>query len=117
MYSRQNPYEGEEDYQQVLKDICNPAISKRPPVPTLCPANVAALYKNCLEGDSSLRPTAQDVDAALQSEGTIQGRVFRIEALNRELAENNRRISSEQATQLAHFASSKFRLIRHGLFC
>lgn len=104
VYSRQNPYEGE-DYEQVLEDVCDPAVSKRPPVPTLCPHNIASLYTGCLEMNPEARPTAQDIDTTLQAEGTIQGRVFRIEALNRDLVESNKRINSEQATQLAHFAS------------
>lgn len=104
VYSRKDPYEGE-GYKTVLRQVCDPGVSKRPPVPTLCPPRIAALYKDCLEMDPNARPTAQDVDSKLQAEGTVQGRVFRIETLNKELAESNRRISSEQATQLAHFAS------------
>ena len=66
--------------------------------------SVASLYESCLEGDPVVRPTAQLVDATLQAEGTLQGRVFRIEALNKELVESNQRTTTQQATQLAHFA-------------
>jgi len=44
------------------------------------------------------------IDSVLQEEGTVQGRVFRIEALNRDLSKKNSQISSEQATQLRYFA-------------
>jgi len=104
LYSRKNPYEGE-DYKNVLRLICDPAVSKRPPVPTLCPPNVAALIKDCWEHDPKNRPTAKDVDLMLQAEGTVQGRVFRIAALNRELLETNQQINADQAQQLTHFSS------------
>ena len=104
VYSRRNPYEGE-DYHTVIHEVCDPTVSKRPPVPALCPASVASMYKDCLVTDPDGRPSAEMIDTQLQKEGTIQGRVFRIEALNKELAENNRRITTEQATQLAQFAS------------
>ena len=104
VYSRKNPYEGE-DYKDVLRDVCDPAICKRPPIPTICPPNIASLMKDCLQHNPADRPTAPNIDSKLQAEGTVQRRVFRIEALNRQLKESNRRISTEQATQLSHFAS------------
>lgn len=103
LYSRKNPYEGEE-YEEVLRQVCDPAVSKRPPIPTLCPPNVANLMKECLEHDPNNRPTAKDVDQIFQAEGTIQGRVFRIAALNRELLETNQQINAEQVQQLRHFS-------------
>lgn len=104
IYTKKNPYAGE-NYQQVLQDICNPGVCKRPPVPALCPVTVASLYTSCLEEDPNSRPTAQEIDTILKREGTIQGRVFRIGETNKSLRESNRRITNEQATQLAHFAA------------
>lgn len=103
LYARKNPYENE-DYDEVLRLVCDPAVSKRPPVPALCPPNVKELSNLCLLHNPQDRPPAKEVDLILQAEGTIQGRVFRIAALNRDLIETNRQITSEQAAQLRHFS-------------
>jgi len=103
VYSRKTPYEGE-DFETVLNRVCNPAVCYRPPVPSMCPPAVAALMKNCLRHNKEDRLTMKFIDSVLQEEGTVQGRVFRIEALNRDLSEKNREISSEQAKQLQYFA-------------
>ena len=103
VYSQKNPYEGE-DYLETLRLVSDPAVSKRPPVPTICPPRLGALMKDCLQHYPKDRPTAKDVDLVLQAEGTIQGRVFRIAALNRDLMEENKQITAEQATQLRHFS-------------
>jgi len=39
IYSGKSPYEGE-TYTDVVRDICDPAIRKRPPIPTACPPKV-----------------------------------------------------------------------------
>ena len=103
VYSGKTPYEGE-DFETVLNKVCDPAVSYRPPVPSMCPPAIASLMKNCLRHAAADRPTMKMIDSVLQEEGTVQGRVFRIEALNRDLSEKNREISSEQATQLRYFA-------------
>uniref|UniRef100_A0A7S1YFW9 Guanylate cyclase n=2 Tax=Grammatophora oceanica TaxID=210454 RepID=A0A7S1YFW9_9STRA len=103
LYARKNPYEGE-DYDEVIRLVCDPSVSKRPPVPALCPPNVKELSKLCLLHNPQDRPAAKEVDLVLQAEGTIQGRVFRIAALNRDLLETNKQITSEQAAQLRHFS-------------
>jgi len=103
VYSGKTPYEGE-DFETVLNLVCDPAVSHRPPVPSMCPPAIASLMKNCLRHNPADRPTMKMIDSVLQEEGTVQGRVFRIEALNRDLSEKNREISSEQATQLRYFA-------------
>lgn len=104
VYARENPYQGE-DYDEVIRLVCDPTVCKRPPVPSTCPPQVAGLMQNCFQGNPHDRPTAKEIDVMLQAQGTVQGRVIRIEALNKELAESNEKISSEQATQLGHFAS------------
>jgi len=103
LYARKNPYEGL-DYEEALRKICDPAVALRPPVPTMCPPNIASLMKDCLQHDPALRPSAKELDLMLQAEGTIQGRVFRIAALNRELLETNEQINAEQTQQLRHFS-------------
>jgi len=103
VYSRKEPYEGE-DYEAVISAVSDPAVRKRPPVPSLCPPTVSALMTDCLRHSPEERPSSKEVDTVLQSEGTIQGRIIRIAALNKDLVEENRQISSEQAVQLGHFA-------------
>lgn len=103
VYSGKEPYEGEV-YTEVIAAVKDPAIRKRPPVPSLCTPTVASLMNNCFRHDPQDRPTTKEVDSILQSEGTIQGRIVRIQALNKNLVEQNRQISEDQAVQLGHFA-------------
>ena len=103
VYSRESPYRGEE-YKNVIREICDPSVCKRPPVPSSCPTNIATLMQNCWQDCADSRPSAQEVDSILQAEGTIQGRVVRMEALNKELLDRNEQITAEQAKQLGHFA-------------
>lgn len=103
VYARKNPYEGE-NYNEVLRLVCDPTVCYRPPVPSLCPPTIALLMQDCLRGNPQDRPSTEQVDLMLRAEGTVQRRAFRIETLNKELVETNRKISSEQATQLEHFA-------------
>jgi len=65
IYSRQDPYE-DEDYNQVLKLVTDPAVNKRPPVPASCPPQVQSMLRDCLEGDPVLRPTMEEVDIRLK---------------------------------------------------
>ena len=103
VYSGQQPYEGE-IYEDVINAVSDPAIRKRPPVPPLCPPTVGSLMVDCLRHSPEERPSTKELDSMLQAEGTVQGRIVRIAALNKNLVEENRQISSEQATQLGHFA-------------
>ena len=103
VYSRETPYEGEV-YSEVIHGVRDPAIRKRPPVPLSCPPKVRSLMMDCLEHDAQDRPSTKDLDQRLQAEGTIQGRIVRIEALNKDLVKENKQITTEQAQQLGHFA-------------
>jgi len=60
MYSRKDPYEGEE-YLEVVKEVCDPMINKRPPVPVAMPACIAALMQECLVATPDERPTPDEI--------------------------------------------------------
>lgn len=64
--SRKDPYEGE-DFCQVLNDVANDSIKKRPPVPETCSNDIAALMKACLLADPEHRPTSREIDVRLQA--------------------------------------------------
>ena len=65
-YSRTTPYEGEDDIDQVLRDVADPKMEKRPAVPPSCPAKVAAIMLDCLKGDPELRPRFEEIDLRLK---------------------------------------------------
>jgi len=60
VYSRKVPYEGE-DHRQVLRDVCDPIINKRPPVPKSMPAAMASLMPDCLVASPESRPTFDEL--------------------------------------------------------
>jgi len=64
IYSRQNPYEGE-DFRDVLRKVCNRTINKRPDIPNTCPPKMADLMKKCWNKDPFIRPLAKVLDANL----------------------------------------------------
>lgn len=65
IYSRENPYDGE-PFEKVLKDICDPAIKKRPPVPDSCPVEIQSIMVDCLEAAPGDRPTFEHLDLRLK---------------------------------------------------
>lgn len=65
VYSRQDPYQGE-DHGEVLKLVADPVVNKRPPVPQCCPPTVAAIMKECLEKTPGSRPTFEQLDLRLK---------------------------------------------------
>ena len=65
VYSRSDPYEGE-NYNDVISMIADPLVSKRPPVPPSCPKPVASIMQNCLNGAREFRPTAEELDKELK---------------------------------------------------
>ena len=104
IYSGRPPYEGER-YSDVVKQVCNPKINKRPPVPLHCPSKVAKLMNECFARDPLERPSAEYVDMTLKVEMKVKERTSRLEALNADLAIANNKIASSSAMQLQHFAS------------
>ena len=65
VYSRKDPYEGE-DYQEVLKQVADPKVNKRPQVPAAIPHPMKALMDVCLQGLPEERPTFGDIDQRLR---------------------------------------------------
>lgn len=108
LFSRTNPYHGE-DADLVLEQICDRTINKRPVMPPACPLKMEDLFQQCVQWDPVRRPTAEAIDLLLRVEGSVKERVFRLEKLNRELAEANAKIASASASQLQHFACMSVR--------
>lgn len=65
VYSRKDPYEGE-DFEEVIKQVINPAINKRPPVPKDCPPQLASVMCDCVVADPNERPTFEELDMRLK---------------------------------------------------
>mmetsp|Transcript_15570 Transcript_15570/g.23324 ORF Transcript_15570/g.23324 Transcript_15570/m.23324 type:complete len:622 (-) Transcript_15570:166-2031(-) len=65
VYSRKNPYEGE-DYKEVLRGVANPDVNKRPPVPPSCPPPIQSLMTDCLHAIPENRPTFEELDKRLK---------------------------------------------------
>ncbi|CAB9496911.1 Ephrin type-B receptor 3 (Fragment) [Seminavis robusta] len=65
VFSRKDPYEGE-DAQEVLKKVADPKVHKRPPVPKECPPQLAALKCDCLCEDPEERPSFEELDKRLK---------------------------------------------------
>ncbi|KAL3909298.1 MAG: hypothetical protein SGILL_008140 [Bacillariaceae sp.] len=103
VYSREIPYKGE-NYLEVLKQVCDPVIQKRPHIPHGCSYKVGELYMNCISHDPSRRPTAEVVDLALRVEGDVKERTTRLEKLNQDLEDANKKIALASEMQLEHFA-------------
>lgn len=66
VYSRRDPYEGE-DYEHVLSLVADPNVNKRPPVPPSCPPEIVGLMNTCLASCPVMRPTFEQLDIRLKS--------------------------------------------------
>ena len=66
VYSRQDPYRGE-NYEEVIALVADPLINKRPPVPSSCPSEMGVLMGSCLESSPVMRPTFEQLDIRLKS--------------------------------------------------
>jgi serine/threonine protein kinase/ABC-type phosphate/phosphonate transport system substrate-binding protein len=65
VYSRKDPYEGE-NHLTVLREVADRNINKRPPVPKICPPKIAGIMTDCLVGDPESRPTFEELDLRLK---------------------------------------------------
>ena len=65
VYSRKDPYEGE-DYNEVINLVTDPNVNKRPPVPDSCPPQVQGLMYDCVGGIPQNRPTFEELDQRLR---------------------------------------------------
>lgn len=64
IYSRKNPYEGE-DFRDVMRKVCNRRLNKRPDLPATAPPKIADLMKKCWSPDPNYRPQAKELDMLL----------------------------------------------------
>jgi len=71
LYSRQDPYEGENP-TRVLNEIVDKKINKRPPVPEVCPTRIAEIMKECVDANPEKRPTFEEIDL----------RIMRLDSVN-----------------------------------
>ena len=65
IYSRRDPYE-DEDPRQVLKEVCDPQINKRPPVPKSMPPVISSIMHDCLVATADERPTFEELSNRLK---------------------------------------------------
>jgi class 3 adenylate cyclase len=65
VYSRQDPYRGE-DMTEVLIQVADPSVNKRPPVPPSCPPLIASLMSDCLVADPADRKTFEELDLRIK---------------------------------------------------
>lgn len=65
MYSRKDPYEGE-DPMEVLTLVVDKAVQKRPTPPLHCPAENQVLMRECLVDDPEARPSFDEIDMRLK---------------------------------------------------
>ena len=65
VYSRRDPYEGE-NVMEVLRDVADKSICKRPSVPTNCPSQIQSMMEDCLKDDVEQRPTFEELDTRLK---------------------------------------------------
>jgi len=61
VYSRKEPYEGE-DFADVMEKISDSSIKKRPGVPPGCPSDIETLMSDCWEEDPKSRPCFKDIN-------------------------------------------------------
>mmetsp|Transcript_28762 Transcript_28762/g.81107 ORF Transcript_28762/g.81107 Transcript_28762/m.81107 type:complete len:526 (+) Transcript_28762:3905-5482(+) len=66
IYSRKEPYEGE-DCDEVLKQVANPLEDKHPTIPHESPPLIRKLMRQCLNKDSSKRPTFEALNQTFRS--------------------------------------------------
>lgn len=66
MYSRQDPYEGE-NFFDVLEEIIDPRIKRRPRIPRACPLTIKTAMRSCWEDMPSKRPSFKDLDIQLKA--------------------------------------------------
>lgn len=64
IYARKDPYEGE-PLMKVLREVCDPCINRRPPVPETMPQKIVDTMKKCWSADPFYRPQAKDLDMIL----------------------------------------------------
>ena len=65
VYARKDPYDGEA-MSDIIPDIIDPNVNKRPPTPVGMPAQIQNLMQDCVVASPNQRPTAQELDCRLK---------------------------------------------------
>lgn len=65
VYSRKEPYEGE-DYESVIRDVTDTKVNKRPPIPIACPDRIASIMLDCIDAEPFNRPSFEEIDLRLK---------------------------------------------------
>jgi serine/threonine protein kinase len=82
-YSRHRPYENEDlNVRQLLSDIVDRRVNKRPFMSPTCPPKMAELIKKLWSRDSANRPQAKQLDELLVEFNITDVEPFTQEALN-----------------------------------
>lgn len=66
VYARKIPYFGE-DHREVLRLVADPALNKRPLLPSSCPSAVVSIMNECVEKTPESRPTFKELDLQLKA--------------------------------------------------
>jgi guanylate cyclase, other len=61
VYSRRDPYEGENP-SEVLRLVVDKTVKKRPPAPRHMPDNIKTLMADCVDDDPENRPSFEELD-------------------------------------------------------
>jgi class 3 adenylate cyclase len=69
VYSRKDPYEGEH-FLDVLENVINPLVDKRPIPPKACPKQIRSLMRACLHRWPDERPSFEALDITLKGMDT-----------------------------------------------
>ena len=66
VYSRKDPYEDEDSAIDILKEIADKAIQRRPAVPDSCPPHIRSMISDCLVDEAEMRPSFEEIDTRLK---------------------------------------------------
>ena len=91
LYSRKDPYQGEE-HGQVLRQVCDQKVNKRPPIPSSMPPAIASLMSECLVKPPGSRPTFDELDNRIRrlDVANVEPCNMRFSAQNKELTDAER---------------------------
>jgi guanylate cyclase, other len=92
--SRRDPYweDEDKDLMQILSQIADPAIHKRPPVPADCAPQLGSLMHDCLVVNPKDRPSFEELDQRLQriNVNTVESNNTNLRRKSRNLEQDGR---------------------------
>lgn len=68
VFSRKEPYEGE-NLRNSLKEVADPLINKRPPVPSNMPSQLANIMEECISSNPDSRPSFEEIEMHIKRLG------------------------------------------------